>query len=233
MIVLLDGCPPAYPELFRKYFTARDLEFVVLDGVGNRTTFLQQIDQLERQDYSEYIYFAEDDYLYLPGQFPSMFRFMSAHKEVDFATPYDHLDYYTMPIHKHATRAIAFEGRKWRTVGSTTLTFLTSRTVLRQTREVFETYARHRGNTDFGLWFTLTKFRVRSPATLVRGLTGQPVQLAVMAFAWYYGWRQVLFGTRRELWAPAPTIAAHMDSRFLPPGFDWQAILAESVKFPD
>src|SRR5438270_8704113 len=37
--VLLDGCPPHYTDLFRKYFDPEDLTLIPLQGVGNYQTF--------------------------------------------------------------------------------------------------------------------------------------------------------------------------------------------------
>lgn len=231
LIVLLDACPPDYAELVRRYFPEDTLTLMTLPGVGNRGTFLRQLSVLLDQDYSDLVYFAEDDYFYLPNQFASMVRYMRAHPEVHFATPYDHLDYYTLSVHQHSKQTQTFEEREWRTVASTCLTFLTSKSVLRQTSGVFGTYRMAR-NTDFGLWFSLTKMRIRDPRTLGRALIGQPFWLLVVAISWFYNWRQVLFGARWALWAPVPTVATHMDSRFLPPGIDWPGIFsaeAESI----
>ena len=66
---LLDDCPPNYKELFLKYFPKGDLEFIILKGEGNRNTFHRQIEILCTQKDSDLVYFAEDDYLYMPGQF--------------------------------------------------------------------------------------------------------------------------------------------------------------------
>jgi hypothetical protein len=228
LLVLLDGCPPDYEALFRKYFAPDDLELIPLDGVGNRMTFALQAKLLLQQNYSELIYFSEDDYFYFPGQFASMTRLMQTQSDVAFATPYDHLDYYNRPLHRYPTRKITFEGREWRTVASTCLTFLTSKSVLRETHPVFESYGRTAGNTDGGLWFSLTKFEIRNPLRLVGGVADRSL-LSVAANAWYFGWRQLLFGDKWNLWAPVPTIATHLDRRYLPPGFDWPAILADAA----
>lgn len=229
LLVLLDGCPPDYAALFRKYFAPADLELIPLDSVGNRMTFALQVKLLQQQNYSELIYFAEDDYFYFPGHFPSMIRLMQTQSDVGFATPYDHLDYYNKPLHRYPTRKITFEGREWRTVASTCLTFLTSKSVLCETQRVFESYGRTPGNTDAGLWFSLTKFEIRNPLKLLRGVPKQSLLLSVAASAWYFCWRQVLFGNKWNLWAPAPTIATHLDRRYPPPGYDWPAILADAA----
>ena len=90
MFVLLDNCPPSYEDLFKRYFDEHDLELIRLNGVGNRATFDMQIDILLDQNFSEIVYFAEDDYLYLPNQFQSMARFLREEQQVDFVSPYDH-----------------------------------------------------------------------------------------------------------------------------------------------
>lgn len=230
LLVLLDACPPEYMSLFRKYFASADLELIPLSGIGNRKTFSLQMRLLQEQNYSELVYFSEDDYFYLPGQFSSMIRFMQTSGDVGFATPYDHLDYYNTALHRYATQTRTVEERQWRTVASTCLTFLTSKSVLRETQRVFNSYGSIPGNSDAGLWFSLTKLKVRNPLTLLNGIAGEPLVVSVMARAWYFAWRQVLFGKRWNLWAPAPTIATHMDARLLPPGYDWESILEHASK---
>ena len=96
---LLDGCPKEYEDLFRKYFDSNDLVLLPLGGVGNQATFAKQIEILLQQQESELVYFAEDDYFYLPGQFRCMVDFLLQHRDVHFVSPYDHLDYYTMALH--------------------------------------------------------------------------------------------------------------------------------------
>lgn len=40
--------------------------------------------------------------------------------------------------------------------------------------------------------------------------------------AWYYCWRQILFGNKYTLWVPHPSIATHMVAGMEAPGVDWQ-----------
>ena len=89
MRVLLDNCPKEYEELFKKYFNEKDLELVNLNGVGNYATFGKQIDYLLEQNDSEYVYFAEDDYFYLPNTFIEMLDFMKSRNDVHFISPFD------------------------------------------------------------------------------------------------------------------------------------------------
>ena len=69
--VLLDQCPEDYADLFLKYFSREDLSLIRLPGIGNQATFGKQIDILLQQTDSNLVYFAEDDYVYLPDQFPN------------------------------------------------------------------------------------------------------------------------------------------------------------------
>jgi hypothetical protein len=223
--VLLDGCPPHYAEMFRRYFAEEDLTLLPLPGIGNYGTFNRQIEILLEQNESELIYFAEDDYFYLPGQFRHMVDFLQADQDVAFVSPYDHRDAYTMPLHE--TRALVREygGHHWRTGASTCLTFLTTRSILRRTQSIFRTYARR--NYDCSLWLSLTKERVCQPWVWARLAGRQPFTWKIIAKAWLFGWRQILFGKKQRLWTPVPGMATHMDTNALSPGIDWVALIQE------
>jgi hypothetical protein len=53
---------------------------------------------------------------------------------------------------------------------------------------------------------------------------------AAHALAWRYAWRQILFGKCRTLWAPAPSLATHMEIGGLAPGVDWDGIFGERAE---
>jgi hypothetical protein len=226
--VLLDGCPPEYADMFRRCFAAEDLELIPLAGIGNYGTFNRQIEILGRQTDSEVIYFAEDDYFYLPGQFHEMLDFLEAHRDVDFVSPFDHLDCYTMELHRRPAWLRAFGGRHWRSAASTCLTFLTTRRTLRETQHIFRTYARR--NYDSSLWLTLTKQRVLTLWDWPRLVVRQPFTMKILAKAWLFGAHQLLFGKRRTLWTPVPSIATHMDANALAPGVDWTALMQQQAR---
>ena len=137
--VLLDGCPDEYAQLFTKYFDEPDLVPVPLPAVGNRATFGKQIEILLRQTDSDLVYFAEDDYVYLPNQFPRMVEFLRAHGDVDFVSPYDHPDCYALEIHRHPKWIRVHAGHHWRTAASTCLTFLTRKETLQRKQRAFLT----------------------------------------------------------------------------------------------
>ena len=221
--VLLDGCPDDYADLFRKYFGAHELVLVPLQGVGNQESFAKQIEILTAQEDSDVVYFAEDDYFYLPGQFRCMVDFLLRHQDVHFVSPYDHLDCYTMDLHRQPKWLKVHGGRHWRTAASTCLTFLTTRDTLRKTQAVFRNYKRR--SFDCSLWLSLTKRRLFNPVFFCRHVVREPHFCKIIAKSWVYCWRQILFGRKWRLWIPIPGIATHLDSNALSPNVDWRALM--------
>jgi hypothetical protein len=220
MFVLLDDCPPEFDELFKECFDPTDLEFIRLDGAGNRQTFLRQIEILLEQDAAEAVYFAEDDYFYLPGQFEVMLNLLNNDTGADFISPYDHPDYYSLALHSARQSTQEFGDRRWRTAASTCLTFLTTKQILAETKRIFQTYAY--GNPDVCLWLSLTKQAVFDPRIIWKSFQQRIAYGGFVAASWLYGWPQILAGRRRKLWVPSPSIATHMDQQFLAPGVDWK-----------
>jgi len=216
MFVLLDNCPPEYEKLFEKYFNNDDLEFIKLDGIGNQATFSLQIKKLIDQNYSEIVYFAEDDYFYMPEQFIEMVEFLRENDDVDFVSPYDHLDYYCLEIHNYPNYIKATEKRHWRTASSTCLTFLVGKKTLEKTRRIFEKYTM--GYSDCAVWFCLTKHAFFKPIKLIRYIIkGERAFASMIIHIWLKFPNEMLFGKRWKLWVPMPTIGIHMERDFLPP----------------
>lgn len=73
------------------------------------------------------------------------------------------------------------------------------------------------------MWMALTKHAVFHPLRTVRS----SIEAAIMAKAWYYGWRRILFGKRWMLWVPIPSMATHLERTTLAPGVDWEAVRQE------
>lgn len=213
---ILDGCPEEYRALFERYFSREDLVFVDLPGVGNQATFGKQIDALLSQRDAEFVYLAEDDYLYLPGQFPLMLNFLRERQDADFVTPYDHPDCYLLQVHHEPKWVTIFEGHHWRTAASTCLTFLTRKSTLARYEWVFRTYTRR--NDDFSLWLSLTKRRVLRPLAF---FARREFYWKAQMKSWLYCWPQILFGKTARLWVPIPGLATHWRAGLFSPGFDW------------
>jgi hypothetical protein len=226
--VLLDGCTDEYSKLFMKYFEPEQLVLIPLPGVGNQATFEKQIQILLEQEESDLIYFAEDDYVYLPNQFPRMIEFLRANNDVDFVSPYDHLDCYTLEIHRHRKWVRVHAGHHWRTAASTCLTFLTRKQTLRRNEKTFRTYCRR--NFDCSLWLSLTKYSLFNPFQILRFAYRQPWLAKIIAKAWRHNWTQILFGKRATLWVPLPGIATHLNRDALSPTIDWIAFMHEEAR---
>jgi hypothetical protein len=226
--VLLDGCPESYAELFRKYFDPKDLVFVPLPGIGNLPTFGKQIDILSSQDDSDLVYFAEDDYFYLPDQFHRMIDFLRARDDVDFISPYDHLDCYRLEIHRSPKWLSVHGGNHWRTAASTCLTFLTRKQTLLRNEKIFRSYCRR--NFDCSLWLSLTKSSIFNPFQVFRFALHRSLFARIIVKSWLYGWAQILFGKRMKLWVPVPALATHLDARALSPNVDWLLLMNREME---
>jgi hypothetical protein len=215
--VILDGCPSEYAELFRETLKDHEVEIIETARVGNQCTWDMQIDLLLKQAQAEYVFFAEDDYFYLPAAIEKMVAFMRANPAVDFVTPYDHPDSYSTSSHHERHLVKPFGDRYWRTASSTCLTFLTSRSILRRTASTLRTYSR--GNRDCPMWLALTqKSELANPRVHLVSLR----RILLWTLTWRYGLFRILFSRRYRLWAPMPTLATHMESSCLSPLVDWQ-----------
>lgn len=219
---LLDNCPPTYEELVRNLFSNHPLEILRLNGEGNWATFRRQVDLLSKQSEAELVYFAEDDYLYLPGALEEGVKFFKRHPEVEFITLYDHADLDTKYIHQIHCQPIVEKNHTWRKVASTCLTFMARRKALTETEDVFRTFSA--GNSDLGLWLALTKRGVLNPWSFLRSLKDGKFVSASHLLAWRYAAAQILHGKRRNLWAPRPSLATHMELSGIAPGVDWSIL---------
>jgi hypothetical protein len=225
---LLDNCPLAYEAMIKKYFTEHEAIFIHYEGIGNLATFGKQIDLLLLQTDSEIIMFAEDDYIYKPRELEKAVDLFSANEEIDFVTPYDHSDSYSLPIHtRHQYEIIIHAGLHWRSSASTCLTFLTTKKTLKRTESIFRSYCHN--NWDSSLWFALTKYNVATLKSIFLFINDTFLFKTVIK-SWLYGWRQILFGKRYKLWQPMPSIATHMEKTGLAPNVDWgKMITSEQI----
>jgi hypothetical protein len=229
MWFLLDKCPSGYRELLKRIFPNVEMEVISLGGEGNRATFHRQVDILTAQSEAELVYFAEDDYLYLPGSLERLVNFMRTNPEADFATPYDHPDYHNKFIHRFRGREVKSHGHRWREVVSTCLTFIARKQALVDSMPVFKTYNQ---NPDLAIWMALTKIRVCNPWSWFRSASDGLFFSASHALAWRYAWRQLILGKRKSLWAPVPSLGTHMETNGLAPGTDWETMFRNRADPP-
>lgn len=218
---LLDKCPPAYEVLIRSIFTTQTLEIILLQGEGNWKTFGRQIDILTAQTDADLVYFAEDDYIYLPQGLEESVKFFRAHPDTDFISLYEHSDHYTKYVHRHSTQPLTVGKHAWRPVASTCLTFMATKTALVETADVFRTFCV--GNSDLGLWLALTKRAVLNPWKCLRAtLTDGLFVGASLFMAWRHAGKYILRGKKRRLMVPNPSMSTHMEITGLAPNINWQ-----------
>jgi hypothetical protein len=221
--VILDGCPPDYETLFTQHFATPDLELIPVNSIGNRPTFGRQIDVLLNQRESDLVYFAEDDYFYLPGAVEALVRFARGNEDAHFVSPYDHPDAYHLALHPKRQELRVYGDRHWRTSASTCLTFLTRQRTLRRTERVFRTY--EKTNLDVSLWMALTKQTALNPVRFMQCCRQRIQYGGYILQAWRYNGFRLLWGVKYKLWIPLPTVATHIESAHLAPAMNWQQLL--------
>lgn len=224
VFAIVDNCPHEYETLLKTYFNEDELEVVTVNGIGNKETFKKQIDLLSTQTYSELVYFAEDDYLYLPNGIVEMVDYINNGKGVDFVSVYDHLDLYTYELHNHRNYIQLNGNHHWRTANSTCLTFLTKKETLKKTKKVFLSYTA--GNIDTSLWISLTKYQINMIKCMVYLFT-DATMFRIVAKAWYHCWSYILFGRKRNLWIPIPSLGTHVEEKYLAPIIDWRQVMPD------
>lgn len=223
LTAILDSCPDSFREAIEEVFNGKGkVKILSLQNQGNARTFLKQIEILLAEDDCSVLMLAEDDYLYCPSSLAVLVDFLNK-KKADFVTPYDHLDYYTLLIHRNIPVVNELDGIKFRQVNSTCFTFLTIPEVLKRTRRVFESYLRR--NSDASIFWALTKDHVLSPGSffsfILETIKGNSMFLKLFVKAWLHSPAQILFGTRFKLVAPQPSLATHMERSGLAVGVDW------------
>ncbi|MBN20218.1 MAG: glycosyl transferase family 2 [Bdellovibrionaceae bacterium] len=216
---ILDQCPESYESVILKEMGEDNTTILQASPSGNEATFTQQIEILLNQDFSSSVYFAEDDYLYLPESFKKMLDFQKKFEKIDFITPYNHPDYLDYDFQKIKREKIDYENIQWMTVASTCLTFLTSKDVLKRTQQQLKTYTQ--GNPDAGMWLTLTHEHLFNPLKWIKFKKKDWDSFTFIAKAWQMSPIQILFQKKHLLWAPSPTLATHLESTRIASEVPW------------
>lgn len=224
IFVILDKCPPEYDNLFKKYLDGFDYELIHKDGIGNAGTFNMQMDILLNQNYSEIIYFAEDDYFYLENAFSLMHSYIKSGK-VDFITPYDHPDYYELKFHNYKNE-IDNDEHKWRRVIATTMTFMTTKQNLLKTKKVFDSYLKN--NSDASLWASISGNQFKSFKYIIKNILKDKSNLKYFLKSYYYNPIATFFKEKYRLMSPIPSLAVHMEKKYLSPNIDWYQIFEKT-----
>jgi hypothetical protein len=146
---ILDSCPPIYRETIEKLFKN---EKTFYEGIrmGDRGSLLKQLELATQLKDDQKVYFAEDDYIYLPDAGKKLVKALD---DFDFVTLYDHPDYYQEP-HLSQNKTTHISGKHhWVRRISTCNTFGSKSQFLKINKELFIEYAPR----DFLMWCEITK----------------------------------------------------------------------------
>jgi hypothetical protein len=219
--LILDGCDQSFEDFARAHIEEGSLEIDRRDCIGNERTFLLQLDWLLQQNHSDFLFFAEDDYVYRPDSFGPMLSLLK--NSADFISPHNHGDYYHSRLQQQlGTRLLFAEEMHWHLPASTCLTFLTRKNVLSETAPVFRTYARR--NLDFTLFTVLTMpeiFRLPSLTLLKNRFF-----LKCLLKAWWMCPEQLISGRRYRLAVPLMAAGTHLQFDETGPGIQWEDIIS-------
>lgn len=224
LTVILDGCPDyraIFSEAFSRLANVR-LDIAETPSIGNQATYARQCEILLADEESDLVYFSEDDYLYKPPAFVAMADLLN-HGNADFVTPLDHPDRYNHALTAPSPSKIRVTSfGHWRTVGTTCLTFMTSRQILHERADMIASYGT--GAMDGTMWLGLTKEDVRSMRKVIPPLFAfllrrkRPFGYYMPLCAWKHHGLRLLTTRTYTLWQPMPTLAVHLSSTSLPLG---------------
>jgi hypothetical protein len=110
--VLLDNCPPAYEKMFTELWPSEDLVLMRYPGVLETGPHCasRRASSWSRP-MRKLCYFAEDDYFYLPDQFPLIVDFLKQNPDADFVAPLTKVRIFIRPI---CTTFPGKQGSFWR-----------------------------------------------------------------------------------------------------------------------
>lgn len=223
---ILDGCPDSYDKLIEELFSGQAITIIKVDKIGNLATFALQVEILMKQQDAELVYFAEDDYLYRPGEFKKMLDFIKNREDVDFLSCYFSPDICNHPIHDHQRKITEANGNLWISASSTCMTFLTTKRILAETYQVLLTYSK--GNNDCALWLVLTKTHIYNPFRYLKYFSlDDKESFNIMKVAVKYSFRYFFTFKRYQLWIPYPGIGTHLEKDLVMHPEEWINLAAD------
>jgi len=216
---ILDGCPDEYNQFIKTQFTNDAYEIIETGGIGNLPTFKLQIEILLKQTDADVVYFAEDDYLYVPNEFHKMVDLIKNNDKVDFASCYLHKATFTHPIHNHIKNTIEFDGNLWLNESSTCLTFITKKQTLKSSKDILMTYAK--GNNDCAMWLVLTRTFIYNPLKYIQFYFTHKDSYNILKVAVKYSFKYFFSFRKYNLFISIPAIGTHLEKEFVSPGVNW------------
>jgi len=210
--VFSDGCGDEFHEMIRKMTSERyDLEIVKVDCFSGPKSFKLQYDYLSRSE-AKLVAFLEDDYLLDSDALDSVFRYAESTQFKSYYTFFNSSDYYSHELHKYRSKINYFEGDYWRTVASTTFTFLCSPSTLKKNRVFFRTYSL--GNFDHNVWASQTKLGWWClNASTLRKPSANNLKRLLKFYLTLLLLFPLVFSRRENLWVCMPGKGTHLETQ--------------------
>jgi hypothetical protein len=227
-------------------------EIVTLPSVGLKRAWLSalSIPRRRRWDGRDLVWFSEDDYLYLPDAFSSLWQAAAGCPDCDYFTLYGLIghrpphpgsvpDSVRVPAGWRDGDPVLAGGHPWRKALSSTATFGARVDAIRQDAYVFPLALASASTWDHTMFLVCQGFQpfpLRTVGDFLRPGTGgirrrgklavaAPVRLALNLAAV----RQRRIG--RRMMAPDPALATHLESRWLAVGHDWAELARDTVSW--
>ena len=185
------------------------LEIINTGGIGNFSTFELQITKLLENPEFNYLYFAEDDYLYSENFVDNNMYLL---KKFHYTTGYYHPDYENLKLHKSTKSNEIFPKI------STTCSFWTTRKVLLEDCDRLQMY---RELGDLGFWLLLTcSFSQIFYLLLSCLLSPRDIKLCTRILrALLKKGSKFFHSEKRRLMASYPSTSTHVDEKHI--GIGW------------
>lgn len=213
---ILDSCPESYSEWISQNFQNINHELIKLNNGGNERTFEEQINILSNQNFSDIIYFAEDDYLYAKNSIEIAYNFL-VNNTADVISLYDNPDYYLKKMHDYPKQFLLEDNLIWKSVSNTTLTFMTSKDILINIKDSLETFTKK--NNDSSIWMGLTKIGLLDIRYFYRFFSGKDRDLIKLIKAYYFSFWSIISKKKILLFVPMPSLATHLEASGIAPLF--------------
>ena len=214
--VFSDGCGDEFHQMIRRMTSERyDLEIVKVDCFSGPKSFKLQYDYLSKSK-AKLVALLEDDYLLDSDALDCVFRYAESKQFKSYYTFFNSSDYYSHELHNYRSTINYFEGNYWRTVASTTFTFMCSPATLRRNRAFFKTYSF--GNFDHNVWASQTKLGWRCLfISLFRKPTANNLKRLLKFCLTLLLLLPIVVSRRENLWVCMPGKGTHLETQGVSP----------------
>jgi hypothetical protein len=235
---------------------ASGARIVPIDAHGMRPSYRAALRHAIDSDWADddLVYLLEDDYMHVPDGLARLDQAMRALPEVSYLLTYGST--WTHPVipveHLEETRPVGWrpgvptevDGQTWRPTFAPTSTYAARVGALRQDYRIILQahlpYRHHYLDLELGfVWQGYEPYKWPAIARGAVGLTTGGVKeklrgIAEAPFKVAFNLRSHRRpGRRRLLYVAEPNLAVHMESAFLSPGVDWEAIAGDTQRWFD